>query len=96
MITLLVIVACAILILYLYRREGTAPLGYKMLLAALRISLVVLAVFMLSEAVLSVERTGLPYFVVMAAPEGLTTHHRPPKPLTPCPVVSPGALSLKK
>jgi len=36
-----------------------------MALAALRIALVVLAVFMLSEAVLSVERTGLPYFVVM-------------------------------
>ena len=34
-------------------------------LAALRIALVLLAVFMLSEAVLSVERTGLPYFVVM-------------------------------
>ena len=36
-----------------------------MFLAALRISLVLLALFMLSEAVLSVDRTGLPYFVVM-------------------------------
>ena len=65
-VTLLVVVACAALIIYLYRREGSAPLAYKMLLAGLRISLVILCVFMLSEAVLSVERTGLPYFVVMA------------------------------
>ncbi len=36
-----------------------------MFLAGLRISLVLLALFMLSEAVLSVDRTGLPYFVVM-------------------------------
>ncbi len=65
-ITLLVIVACAALIVWLYRREGSAPMGYKMLLAGLRTTLVLLAVFMLSEAVLSVERTGLPYFVIMA------------------------------
>ena len=65
-VTILVIVACAALIVYLYRREGSASMRYKMLLATLRITLVVLAVFMLSEAVLSVERTGLPYFVVMA------------------------------
>src|SRR5215217_3640335 len=63
--TLLVVLGCAALIVWLYRREGQAPLAYKMGLAALRITLVVLTVFMLSEAVLSVERTGLPYFVVM-------------------------------
>ena len=51
------------LIVWLYRREGRRRLPYKMGLAALRIILVLLAVFMLSEAVLSVERTGLPYFV---------------------------------
>ena len=39
---------------------------YRMMLAGLRITLVFLAIFMLSEAVLSVERTGLPYFLVMA------------------------------
>src|SRR4051794_21596135 len=65
-VTLLVIVACAALIVWLYRREGSAPSWYKMVLAGLRITLVVLAVFMLSEAVLSVERVGLPYFVIMA------------------------------
>src|SRR5947209_13391135 len=63
--TLLVVLGCAGLIVWLYRREGQASTPYKMGLAALRITLVLLAVFMLSEAVLSVERTGLPYFVVM-------------------------------
>ncbi|MBX6311723.1 MAG: VWA domain-containing protein, partial [Isosphaeraceae bacterium] len=63
---LLVVLGSIALIIWLYRREGSAPLWYKMGLAALRIALVLLAVFMLSEAVLSVERTGLPYFVVMA------------------------------
>ncbi len=63
--TILTVVACAALIIWLYRREGKASLGYKMVLASLRITLVLLALFMLSEAVLSVERTGLPYFVVM-------------------------------
>ncbi len=64
-VTLLVVLGCAGLIIWLYRREGQAPLPYKMVLAALRIMLVLLAIFMLSEAVLSVERTGLPSFVVM-------------------------------
>jgi hypothetical protein len=53
------------LIIWLYRREGSAPMSYKMLLAGLRISLVVLAMLMLSEMVLSVERTGLPFLVIM-------------------------------
>jgi hypothetical protein len=64
-ITLLVVLGCAGLILWVYRREGAVSLAYKVSLAALRITLVLLAVFMLSEAVLSVDRTGLPYFVVM-------------------------------
>ena len=53
------------LILWLYLRERQASLGYRLGLATLRITLVLLTLFMLSEAVLSVERTGLPYFVVM-------------------------------
>ncbi|HEX8203078.1 MAG TPA: vWA domain-containing protein [Isosphaeraceae bacterium] len=65
-VTLLVILASAALIVGIYRREGSAPSWYKMVLAGLRTALVVLAVFMLSEAVLSVERVGLPYFVIMA------------------------------
>ncbi len=63
--TLLTVVACVALIVWLYRREGRASTSYKMLLAGLRISLVLLALFMLSEAVLTIERMGLPYFVVM-------------------------------
>src|SRR5947209_19791131 len=64
-VTLGVVLGCAALIIWLYRREGQASTPYKVVLASLRIALIVLAVFMLSEAVLSVERTGLPSFVVM-------------------------------
>ena len=63
--TILTVVACATLIVWLYRREGRASTAYKMLLAGLRITLVLMALFMLSEAVLTIERMGLPYFVVM-------------------------------
>ncbi len=63
---LLVVLGSAALIIWLYRREGSASMPYKMMLASMRITLVLLAVFMLSEAVLSVERTGLPYFIIMA------------------------------
>jgi hypothetical protein len=65
-VTLLVVVGCVALIVWLYRREGGASLAYRLGLAALRVTLLLLAVFMLSEAVLSVERTGLPFFVVVA------------------------------
>jgi hypothetical protein len=53
------------LIIWLYRHEGKASTATKMLLAGLRIALVLLAMFMLSEAVLSVERTGLPYLTIL-------------------------------
>jgi hypothetical protein len=53
------------LILWLYRHEGKASIASKLLLAGLRIALVLLAMFMLSEAVLSVQRTGLPYLTVL-------------------------------
>ncbi len=62
---LLIVIPSAALIIWLYRREGSASQPYKMFLAAIRICLVILALFMLSESVLSVDRTGLPYFVVM-------------------------------
>lgn len=64
-VTLLVVLASAGLIVWLYRREGPAAGWYRAMLATVRIALVLLTVFMLSEAVLSVDRTGLPYFVVM-------------------------------
>jgi hypothetical protein len=53
------------LICWLYRHEGKASTASKVLLAGVRIALVLLAMFMLSEAVLSVERTGLPYLTIL-------------------------------
>jgi hypothetical protein len=53
------------LIFWLYRHEGKASTGSKMALAALRICVVFLAIFMLHEPVLSVERTGLPYVTLL-------------------------------
>ncbi len=64
-VTAAVVVLGSVLIIWLYRREGQVRLLPKMVLAAIRISLLLLIVFMLSEAVLSVERTGLPNFVVL-------------------------------
>ena len=59
------VLGSVVLILWLYRREGKAPTWAKLTLASLRIMLVLLAVFMLSEAVLSVARTGLPYVTIL-------------------------------
>lgn len=53
------------LICWLYRREGKASTATKIVLAGIRIALVFLAMFMLSEAVLSVGRTGLPYLTIL-------------------------------
>src|SRR4051794_22016092 len=65
-VTLLVVLACGALIIWLYRRESQGSMAYRLALATVRIVLVFMAIFMLSEAVLSVERTGLPYFVIVA------------------------------
>jgi hypothetical protein len=53
------------LIIWLYRREGKASTATKVVLACLRIALVFLAMFMLSEAVLSVGRYGFPYLTIL-------------------------------
>ncbi|QEH36860.1 hypothetical protein OJF2_54450 [Aquisphaera giovannonii] len=53
------------LIIWLYRREGRASAGYKALLATIRIALLLMLTLMIAEAVLSVERTGLPYLTIM-------------------------------
>src|SRR5262245_4976765 len=55
----------AALIGWLYWHEGKASRFSKLLLASLRMALVFLAMFMLSEAVLSVERKGLPYLTIL-------------------------------
>lgn len=59
------IIGAFALIAWLYRNEGRASGLSKVVLATLRCLLVVLALFMLSEAVLSVQRTGLPYLTIM-------------------------------
>jgi hypothetical protein len=59
------IIGSVSLILWLYRHEGKASTASKFVLAGLRICLVLLAMLMLSEVVLSVERTGLPYVTVL-------------------------------
>src|SRR5262249_21022775 len=59
------VLGSVVLIGWLYRHEGRARLASKLVLAGLRVALVLLAVFMLSEAVLSVERTGLPYLTIL-------------------------------
>jgi hypothetical protein len=53
------------LILWLYRHEGKAKTASKLCLAGLRIVLVLLAIFMLYEPVLSVGRSGLPFLTVL-------------------------------
>lgn len=60
-----IILGSAALIIWLYWHEGRASRASKMLLASVRIALVLLALFMLSEAVLSVERKGLPYLTIL-------------------------------
>ncbi|MGO9598031.1 MAG: VWA domain-containing protein [Isosphaeraceae bacterium] len=62
---LAVVLGGSCLFVWLYRREGKASTFYKYLLAAIRTCLLLLLVFMISEAVLSVERTGLPYLTIM-------------------------------
>src|SRR3954451_3490867 len=64
-VTLFVVLGCAGLIYWLYRREGQLSWPARLTLTSLRVALVLLILFMLAEAVLSVDRTGLPYFVVM-------------------------------
>ena len=81
-VTLLVVLACGALIIWLYRRESQGSTAYRLTLASVRIALVLLAIFMLSEAVLSIERTGLPYFVVIAddsASQRLVDQYENPK-----------------
>ncbi|HEY5311641.1 MAG TPA: vWA domain-containing protein, partial [Pirellulales bacterium] len=65
-ITLLSVGGCLALVVFCYLREaGSASRGYRLALAAVRSLLVGLLFFMLAEFLLSLERTGLPYVVVM-------------------------------
>jgi uncharacterized membrane protein len=59
------LVFAALLVVGIYRREGAMPALARAVLTGLRVVVILLAVFLLAQAVLQVERTGLPYFVVM-------------------------------
>jgi hypothetical protein len=70
------------LIVWLYRHEGRASTLSKIVLAGLRIALVLLAIFLLTEAVLSVQRTGLPNLTIMvddSASEAITDQYADPE-----------------
>ncbi len=54
-----------LLVVWIYRRESRLSTLARIVLAGLRVSVILLAMFMLSEAVLSVERTGLPYLTIL-------------------------------
>jgi von Willebrand factor type A domain len=71
-----------VLICWLYRREGKAPTASKVVLAGIRIALVFLAMFMLSEAVLSVGRYGFPYLTILiddSRSEGIADQYDKPE-----------------
>ncbi len=77
-----VVLGGSALIIWFYRREGGASARYKYFLAGIRICLLLLLVFMLSEAVLSVARTGLPYMVIMiddSASAGIADQYERPE-----------------
>lgn len=63
---LLVLLVGTFLIVRLYLGERGGSLFYRLGLAALRVGLLVLTMFLIAEAVLVVERVDLPYLVLMA------------------------------
>ncbi len=65
-LTLVLLIGSAALIFGLYQRERRIGASSKLLLASLRFALVLIGLFMISEAVIDIERTGRPYFVVLA------------------------------
>jgi uncharacterized membrane protein len=76
------VVGAVALIVWLYRHEGRASTFSKFVLAGLRIMLVLMAVFLLSEAVLSVQRTGLPNLTIMvddSASEAIADQYSKPE-----------------
>lgn len=93
-VAVLVFLAAAGLFVLLYRREGKASGRVKGFLAALRIAAFALIMLMLGEVVLSVERTGLPYFVVMvddSASQGVTDRYADAKVKEAIAKLAPGS-----
>ena len=81
-IVLAVLLGAILLVAWLYRHEGRASAFSKCALAALRIALVLLAVFMLSEAVLSVGRQGVPSLTILvddSASEAIVDQYAKPQ-----------------
>ncbi len=65
-ITLLFLVFAGIFVAAIYLRENRqAPRSFRMSLALVRTLLVVIVLFMLAQYALSLQRTGLPYLVVL-------------------------------
>jgi hypothetical protein len=63
---LLFAIGAAAFVILVYRRDGSQlPRTARVVLAALRLTAVALILFMLSEMSLSIERTGLPFVVVL-------------------------------
>ncbi|RUL88445.1 VWA domain-containing protein [Tautonia sociabilis] len=63
---LLVLLAGTFLIVRLYLGERGGSLLYRLSLAAMRVGVLLITLFLIAEAVLVVERVDLPYLVVMA------------------------------
>ncbi|WP_240907038.1 VWA domain-containing protein [Paludisphaera rhizosphaerae] len=92
---LAVIVAGSAFIIWLYRRESRVSTPMKTLLAGLRITLLLLTVFLISEAALSVDRTGLPYLAVMvddSASEQVADQYENPETQTKAAALAADAL----
>ncbi len=65
-VTVLFLIAAALLVFWLYRQESSsAGRFYKIALGTIRLSLIGIVLIMLAELALSLERTGLPYVVVV-------------------------------
>jgi len=78
---LLFSVGAVVFVFMVYRRDaGHLSRPARVLLAALRLAALALLLFMLSEAMLSIERTGLPFVVVMLDNSGsMATEDLPAK-----------------
>jgi hypothetical protein len=70
-LTLLFVIAAVAYVAWIYVHEGgEAGRWLKALLAGVRLSLIFLVLFMIAQVVLSLERTGLPYVVVVVDDSG--------------------------
>lgn len=82
-VLLLFVIFAVTAVIGIYLREGTmASRPFKLLLAGLRLLLIALALFMLSDAELVVDRMGLPYLAVLVDDSGsmaIADHYNDPK-----------------